>query len=277
QLSPNQYYIQLLENRGEPLSREVLQAAYIADIEADLPIDFPARLPDGLEDVPGTQLIWLQNESNARKPLADRVEQLILQCLQKQSRWKREELEARIYAQYNGGLTPEPELVKTCIDAYTVAGQHYVTLRQEDTPNTRKDELRESRLKIKQLGVQLGFTVGRRLNADIVWKQKGHISYLFRFSSTALLSQSLANVSRFQSNERRCLVLPGGRASLVALKLRRDPRFQTVVTRYNWVFVKFRHLRRMLAEIKHRGEIDFYLGLDPIVEKDTVQIPLPLG
>ncbi len=62
----------------------------------------------------------------------------------------------------------------------------------------------------------------------------------------------------------------------MVLKLRRDPRLQQAIKHYNWVFIKLRHLRHMLDEIKHRGEIDFYLGLDPVVEKDTAQIALPL-
>jgi hypothetical protein len=129
-------------------------------------------------------------------------------------------------------------------------------------------------MQIEQLGIHLGFTVGRRLSGDIVWKEPVKTPYLFRFSSTALLTPHLKFVSTTQ-RQRRCLVLPGGRAALVEIKLRRDPRLRQAMEQNNWVFIKFRHLRRMLVEVKHRGEIDFYLGLDPIVEKDTAQIPLP--
>jgi hypothetical protein len=276
-VSASQDYANTLAIRGEPCSMQLLQAAYLVEQSPADMENLPEQLTDEFVSLNDTGLVWLQDDSDVAKPLADRVEESTLQLLQQQQFWVRERLEAEIYALYRGKESPEPELVNTCINAYTImALNHTLTLRPEDTPRTRRIELRESRTQVEQLGTQLGFNVSRRLNSDIVWKEPGKVPYLFRFSSTALLTQHLLNVSRMPSSERRCLVLPGGRASLVALKLRRDPRLQEAVTRDNWVFIKFRHLRRMLSEIKHRGEIDFYLGLDPIVEMDTAQIPLPL-
>jgi hypothetical protein len=276
-LTPEQHFVSTLERRGEPCSLQRLKAAYLVEEPAADIHNLPERLSSDFTLIEDADLIWLQTSRNAQQPLADRVEETILHLLQKQSIWERELLEEEIYAQYNGVNSPEPELVNVCINAYTVTNlTNTLSLRPEDTPKTRRAELRDSRTQIEQLGIHLGFTVGRRLNSDIVWKEPGKVPYLFRFSSTALLTPHLLNVSRMRNSERRCLVLPGGRASLVALKLRRDPRLQQAIIRNNWVFIKFRHLRRMLAEIKHRGEIDFYLGLDPIVEKDSAQIPLPL-
>jgi hypothetical protein len=275
--SPTEYYRQVLQERGEPCSLQQLNAAYlIAEPYADSEI-IPAQFTSEFKLLGDDDLVWLQNERNVAKPLADRVEETILQLLQKKPEWTREQLEAEIYTLYTGPQTPEPELVNICINAYTITNlNNTLSLRPEDTPKTRRSELRESRNKIEQLGMQLGFSVARRLNSDIVWKEPQKVPYLFRFTSTALLTSHLLNAARMHTSERRCLVLPGGRASLVALKLRRDPRLQQAILRDHWVFIKFRHLRRMLAEIKHRGEIDFYLGLDPIVEMDSAQIPLPL-
>jgi hypothetical protein len=276
-LTPEQHFVSTLERRGEPSSLQRLKAAYLVEEPAADMHNLPERLSSEFTLIEDADLVWLQTSRNAQQPLADRVEETILHLLQKQSIWERELLEEEIYAQYNGVNSPEPELINVCINAYTVTNlTNTLSLRPEDTPKTRRAELRDSRTQIEQLGIHLGFTVGRRLNSDIVWKEPGKVPYLFRFSSTALLTPHLLNVSRMRNSERRCLVLPGGRASLVALKLRRDPRLQQAIIRNNWVFIKFRHLRRMLAEIKHRGEIDFYLGLDPIVEKDSAQIPLPL-
>ncbi len=275
--SPQQHYIYTLERRGEPCLLQRLEAAYLVEQPNADPNNLPDQLSSAFTFIKDTKLVWLQNDHNALQPLADRVEEAILQRLQKQSLWDREQLEGEVYTQFNGIQTPESELVNVCINAYTMTNlTNTLSLRPEDTPKTRRSELRDSRTQIEQLGIQLGFTVGRRLNSDIVWKEPGKVPYLFRFSSTALLTPHLLNVSRMRTSERRCLVLPGGRAALVALKLRRDPRLRQAIAQENWVFIKFRHLRRMLQEIKHRGEIDFYLGLDPIVEMDSAQIPLPL-
>jgi hypothetical protein len=73
----------------------------------------------------------------------------------------------------------------------------------------------------------------------------------------------------------RCLVVPGGRARLIDLKLQRDPRLASAVYAEGWQFIKFRHLRRLMA----KKDLDRYafktvLGLDPIVEQEGAQIPL---
>jgi hypothetical protein len=73
----------------------------------------------------------------------------------------------------------------------------------------------------------------------------------------------------------RCLVLPGGRAHLATFKIQRDPRLSRAVEVDGWEFVKFRHLRRLLAEDDlDQHALKTVLGLDPIVEKEAAQIPL---
>jgi hypothetical protein len=68
-----------------------------------------------------------------------------------------------------------------------------------------------------------------------------------------------------------------GRAELLAYKLRRDPRLAQAVTGQGWQLIKFRHLRRLIAEGLDRQLFETVLGLDPIVPGTGVQIPLTLG
>jgi hypothetical protein len=69
--------------------------------------------------------------------------------------------------------------------------------------------------------------------------------------------------------------VPGGRAQLIALKLQRDPRLARAVEADKWQFIKFRHLRRLIAkEELDRHALKTVLGLDPIAEQEAVQIPL---
>jgi hypothetical protein len=277
-LQPMNHFVHTLEQRGEPCTLRRLKAAYLIENPDATLDDLPSDFDSHLTFLPDTDLVWLRNEQKTAKPLADRVEETTLKLLQGQNRWERDHLEEEIFSNFTGLLSPEPELVNVTITAYTEkADEDTFILRPEDTAKTRRQELRDSRDQIEQLGIQLGFNVRRRLNSDIVWKEPGKVPYLFRFTSTALLASNLMQTTHLRTSERRCLVLPGGRAALVALKMRRDPRLLQAVERDNWVFIKFRHLRRMLTEITHRGEIDFYLGLDPIVEMDTAQIPLPLN
>jgi hypothetical protein len=61
----------------------------------------------------------------------------------------------------------------------------------------------------------------------------------------------------------------------VAFKLQRDPRLRRAAAEVGWQFVKYRHLRRILAEENlDRYALKQIFGLDPIIERDSAQMPL---
>ena len=143
------------------------------------------------------------------------------------------------------------------------------------------------------MGRGLGYDAVANDAWDVRWLEDGRDMYVFVISSTAavahyLLGQELPTAEAESTSggepiseegstlePRRCLVLPGGRARLIDLKLQRDPRLGRAVERDSWQFIKFRHLRRLMA----RNDLDRYafktvLGLDPIVEQEGAQIPL---
>ena len=109
------------------------------------------------------------------------------------------------------------------------------------------------------------------------WKEGRKDVYLFVLSPTAVLGRFLLSAPSPREGATPCLVFPGGRAELLAHKLRRDPRLARVAEEGNWEFVKFRHLRRLVAEELDRHLFEAVLRLDPIVEGEGVQIPLILG
>jgi hypothetical protein len=221
------------------------------------------------------RMVWASAPAKYSRPLADRVEESVLRLLQSQETWTRAALEHAVYAQYYDTLSPEPALVVACIAAYTEAdAQDVLRLRAEDMAAARGAETRQIRGLLRQLGERLRFEVSQDEAGDIVWADAGTPSYLFRCTTTAALGAHLL-AAHPPTPARRHLVLPGGRAALAALKLKRDPRLQQAVERDHWVFIKYRHLRRMAAEINQRADIEVYLGLDPIVEQVHVQIPLP--
>lgn len=274
----DQPLLKTIQRRGEPVQRALLEAVHIINAGKDAPEQVDA-LADLTQDPAFTaitpQIVWMSNPVKPGRPLADRVEESVLRLLQSHEAWRRVELESAVYAQFYDELSPEPALVEACIAAYTDAeGQDSLRLRTEDMAAARGAETRQIRGLLRQLGERLRFDVSQDEAGDIVWANTGTPLYLFRCTTTAALGPHLL-AAQAPTSVRRHLVLPGGRAALAALKLKRDPRLQQAVERDHWVFIKYRHLRRMAAEINQRADIEVYLGLDPIVEQAQAQIPLP--
>lgn len=269
----------VLRRRGEPAPPDLIRAHRVIETAASAQVHLESlqslvETPPFAQPAPG--VVWMAAPTGVARPLADRVEEKVLRLLQSQETWTRTALESAVYAHFHGELSPEPALVAACIDAYTTAfTAEELTLRPEDISTARGTEARQMRTLLRRLGENLDFQVTQSEDNDILWVDGEQTRYWFRLTTTALLAPHLLRAQPPVSR-RRCLVLPGGRAALVALKLRRDPRLQAIVDAGNWLFIKFRHLRRMTAEITRRADIDVFLGLDPIVEQETAQIPLPL-
>jgi len=268
----------VLRQRGEPTSETLLGAVHLLAARDTAPAQLE-MLPQSIQTAAcfaiAPQIVWMSSPAKTTRPLADRVEESVLRLLQSQERWERTALESAVYGLFHGALSPEPALVAACCEAYALTdAQGYLRLRSEDAAAARGAEMRQMRGVLRQLGERLGFTVDQTPEGDIVWVEGEKPVHLFRCTTTAVLGPHLLTPQP-PTGVRRHLVLPGGRAALVALKLKRDPRLQHRIAQDNWTFIKFRHLRRMAAEITRRADIEVYLGLDPIVEQEKVQIPLP--
>lgn len=270
--------LKVIQRRGEPVQKALLEAVHLINAGKNAPehVDALPHLTQDPAFIPITpQLVWIPAPAKTARPLADRVEESVLRMLQSQEAWTRAALESAVYAQFYDELSPEPALVAACIAAYMDAdAQDLLRLRAEDMAAARGAETRQIRGLLRQLGERLHFDVSQDEAGDIVWADAGTPLYQFRCTTTAALGPHLL-AAQAPTSARRHLVLPGGRAALVALKLKRDPRLQAAVARDHWVFIKYRHLRRMAAEINQRADIEVYLGLDPIVEQAQAQIPLP--
>lgn len=270
--------LKVLQRRGEPVQRAFLEAVHLINAGKVVPeqvdaLPYLTRAPEF--DAIAPQIVWVPTPVKTAKPLADRVEESVLRLLQSQEAWTRATLEKLVFAQFYDELSPEPALVAACIAAYTDAdAQGMLRLRAEDMAAARGAETRQVRGLLRQLGERLRFEVSQDEAGDIVWADARTPLYLFRCTTTAALGAHLL-AAQPPTPTRRHLVLPGGRAALAALKLKRDPRLRQAIERDHWVFIKYRHLRRMAAEIDQRADIEVYLGLDPIVEQAQVQIPLP--
>lgn len=291
-----------LRQRGEPTPWPVLHAAVYAGLcssrgllaravatadQEALPEQAPsgaALVAEGVRRglgsagfIPGAPMHEPPAEAGERpvEPLADRVEEVVWRTMRQRPAWTLDELTLAVYAALDGPLTPPLALVLLCIDSYSGKEEGERRLRAEDDPSRRGSELRELRRDLRTLGQRLGFEVKSGQGWDVRWREGGQDAFLFIVSPTAALGRYLLYGPPIPPGARPCLVFPGGRAELLSYKLRADPRLGHAAAR--WEFVKFRHVRRLLAEELNRHLFEAILGLDPVVEEEDVQIPLILG
>jgi len=298
-----------LRERGEPTVWALLHAGACAELTGQGMLTRAAAMPEGgplpislaagavrraFADGPMVQLAdregvegalwWLADPSRAAEPpLADRVEALVWASLAQRPEWDPEQLIEAVYARFPGHLTPDLTLVQVCIDSYSLREGETLHLRPEDEPGQRAAELAALRADLAELGGRLGFSVRRGGGWDVRWLEEEREAYAFAISATATLALHLLATPEGREGEgraagegaQRCLVVPGGRAQLVGLKLQRDPRLARAVETGGWQFIKFRHLRRLVAEEElDRHALKTVLGLDPIAEQEAAQIPL---
>jgi hypothetical protein len=199
----------------------------------------------------------------------------VWELIAQRSTWALEKLVNAVYAQFSGPLTPDLALVLMSVDSYSLQENETLHLRPEDDPLRRAAELRSLRNELVELGERLGFKVEQGGGWDICWLREEREVYVFDISATVALGRHLLARRTVIEGAQRCLVVPGGRAGLVNFKLQRDPRLADAVETARWQFIKFRHLRRLLAEEDlDRHALKTVLGLDPIAEQEAAQIPL---
>ena len=140
--------------------------------------------------------------------------------------------------------------------------------------HARGVEARQMRALLRRLGENLGFQIRQSEENDIVWVDGEQPLYWFRLTTTALLGPHL-----LPRNPR----FPGGAAWCCPEVARRWLRSSSAAIRAcsalsssttgssssSAICAEWR------TEVQHRGVIEVYLGLDPIVEQEQVQIPLP--
>ena len=99
--------------------------------------------------------------------------------------------------------------------------------------------------------------------------EKGELVYSFKVMETAAIGPGVEERSELPLT----YVLPGGRASLVAEKMRRDPRLREWLQDRGGV-IKFRLVRRLITEVGLNQEnLAARLKIDPPEHHDP-QLPL---
>ncbi len=280
---------ELLRQRGEPTPYPLLHAAVWSDLaqrrllsaswqkvgsppltvvgselEAALEDEETfTRLDRWAEVESGTY--WLAKPVREVDPLADRVEQLVLDRLREVDRISMLQLEAYITEELQGLLTPDRDLVIACLRSYaTQDGENDVWILDEhETQDARGEDCAGIVDLLIGMGKRLGYKVKGK--DPVQWSiPGGNPVYRFRVQETAVMG----SVLREDEDPAITLVLPGGRAELVAEKTRRDARIRIWLEAGNCI-VKFRHVRRLDEDPKLSLEnFAECLNLDPAEEED---------
>jgi hypothetical protein len=286
--------INVLKDRGEPGPFSLLHAAAWCDLArkrilaelwsiedthllTTLSEAFEAVLADSRTFVrlgqyiePESGLYWLANPSEVNLPLVDRVEMQVLEILREQDQLSQVEIDKRVCQVLPGLFTPDRRLVQACVQSYAIEDptEGHWRLRLEDEPASRGEDCQEIRRLLAELGVRLGFTVQ---DEDIlVWlDEQGEMVYTFKVMETAAIGTGIEEHREVPLT----YVLPGGRAALVAEKMRRDPRLREWLQDRTGV-IKFRLVRRLMTEVGlNRANLAARLNIDPPEHQDP-QLPL---
>jgi hypothetical protein len=150
----------------------------------------------------------------------------------------------------------------------------YWELRKEDLSDARQSERQQIVASLLALGQRLGYRAGPWEPFDAAWFEADRPRAAFAVRWQAAVSEALALGNR-AAGANPYLVIPGGRAALASYKLAHNPLWQEQVDEAGWRFIKYRHIRQLVAQ----SEVSEYtlrtiVGLDPIVERESAQIPL---
>jgi len=250
----------------------------------------------------------------AAVPLADRVEWAVFSLLSTAGPISETAFYERIATLFTGHDLPDEGLVRACLDSYRSLASTPDGLITGDDLLRRSQEHTELLARITDAGHRLGMRVwiGRKeqsrrtgdgllidrldererraylggisraaedlADVDGIWYIRGKVAFLFEVEWTAMLGEPLLRRhARIPPDESliRFLVIAPERGELVRYKLERSPLLRAALAQANWHIVKSDHLRAFLArDPLDLGDLEPYLGLDPLVERTGEQLPL---
>jgi hypothetical protein len=208
-----------------------------------------------------TGLWGLSQDSESTEPLSDRVEMAVVKFLIEHPKCTFEEILCDAATRFPGLLTPSLKLVSEVLASYAEQTEDRWRLRAEDQPSARKAELVQMAELLQSIGERLDFHTNRLDERTLVWEAGGKSEYVFHLKASAVLGRAVAESP--YPRERSLVVLPAGRASLLAYKVGRDPALAARLEGFR--FIKFR-LVRALAELSALNQKTFEAQIirDPI-------------
>jgi hypothetical protein len=169
--------------------------------------------------------------------------------------------------QFPGLLTPPKRMIYSILESYAIRDEGKWTLRPEDVASARRTERDTILPMLEIVGRRLGYAT-RLVEKNHVWEENNAIQFAFYVLASALVGRAIAETP--YSPEQTILVIPGGRASLIAYKAGRDPALAERLRKYR--LVKYRLLRAMLeVPVLTRETFEEQIASDPL-EKSKSQM-----
>ncbi|MFZ5881784.1 MAG: hypothetical protein ACOY0R_20650 [Chloroflexota bacterium] len=211
--------------------------------------------------------LWALRADDPQRPLEslpDRVEVATVNFLVRKPASLYIEIEHELYEKFPGLLTPSKAMLYQVLHSYAERKRSLWSLRSEDHPAARREELKQMEGLIEIVGARLGYGT-RRDGATLIWERDGGSEHVFHLTASALVGRAV--YANTHPAEKCVLVLPGGRAALAAYKLKRDPSLAERMR--GWRMLKFR-LLRSLADIPvlTRQSFEEQLASDPVEQAE---------
>ncbi len=203
-------------------------------------------------------------------PHADRVEMAVVRYLSRNPSKTLYEIESEIYPQFSGLETPSKALVAAILDSYAQRSDAGTwSLRPNDSPSARHADLDEMRALLTDIGLRLGYTTTQFNEKTLFWGDEADPDYVFHLIASALVYELFRQTK--WAREKSIILLPGGRAGLLAHKQKRDPALR--IASEGWRFIKFR-LLRSLGELPliTKETWNEQIGSDPIEGRTQSQL-----
>jgi hypothetical protein len=196
--------------------------------------------------------------------LSDRVEMAVVTYLQKNPNAIFLEVEEELNRQFMGLMTPSKGLIYAVLNSYAEKDGGNWTLRAEDGASARRNEMQTIFVMLEDIGKRLNY-VSSKDDKTLTWLEHGKPARKFYVLASALVHRALE-----ATDGETLIVIPGGRAALVAYKQERDPSLKERLKKRR--LVKYR-LVRNLSEmpILTRETFEEQIASDP-VEKAVGQL-----
>ena len=210
------------------------------------------------ENAPGIPAPSLRRA--ALESLTDRLEIIIVNYLQKNHESIYLEVENEVYRSFAGLLTPSKRMIYAILDSYAEKDGAIWKLRAEDTAAARQQDLRIINSLIETIGQRLKYKTHKD-GKWMIWQENEKPVHVFHVLASALVGRAISENPH--PSESSVLVVPGGRAALIAYKAERDPALARQLQSYQ--LTKYR-LWRALSNlpILTRETFDEQLSGDPV-------------
>lgn len=204
--------------------------------------------------------LWGLRAAAHEDSLTDRVEVAAVNFLQKNPDSIYLEIEDNLYQRFPGLLTPSHGLIYAVLDSYAEKDGGNWRLRAEDVASTRREGLKTISTLIEDVGKRLKYKIRKQEN-QIIWEENRIPVRVFYLLASALIGRIVAENP--YPPQQTILVIPGGRAALLAYKEQRHPELAKRLQSYR--VMKYRSWRALSqVPILTRGTFEEQIASDPV-------------